>query len=65
MGLLDKLKSKAQDVAPAGVSKKKGRKVMVLGLDCAPPEHIVRIVAQRLLHDLRAAKVNASLRRPS
>jgi predicted AlkP superfamily phosphohydrolase/phosphomutase len=41
MGLLDKIKKKAEDVAPAAVAKKKpGRKVMVIGLDCAPPEHI-------------------------
>jgi len=38
MGLLDKLKNKAQEVA--GPSDKKRRKVMVLGLDCAPPEHV-------------------------
>lgn len=46
MGLLDKIKKKAEavtetvaSVAPIG-DKKPGRKVMVIGLDCAPPEHI-------------------------
>ena len=33
MGLLDKLKKKGADAAEA---KKRGRKVMVIGLDCAP-----------------------------
>jgi len=38
MGLLDKLKKKEENQgAPAG---RKGRKVIVIGLDCAPPEHI-------------------------
>jgi predicted AlkP superfamily phosphohydrolase/phosphomutase len=39
MGLLDKLKKKEspQGRAPRG---KKGRRVMVIGLDCAPPQHI-------------------------
>jgi predicted AlkP superfamily phosphohydrolase/phosphomutase len=36
MGLLDKLKKKEEGVRSA----KRGRKVMVIGLDCAPPEHI-------------------------
>ncbi len=36
MGILDKLKGKAREESPP----KSGRKVMVLGLDCAPPEHI-------------------------
>jgi predicted AlkP superfamily phosphohydrolase/phosphomutase len=35
MGLLDKLKKKT-NASPA----RSGRKVMVIGLDCAPPEHI-------------------------
>ena len=39
MGLLDKLKKKEAPAA-AAESKPRGRKVMVLGLDCAPPEHI-------------------------
>jgi len=38
MGLLDKLKKTTESVS--GVAGKKGRKVMVIGLDCAPPEHI-------------------------
>jgi predicted AlkP superfamily phosphohydrolase/phosphomutase len=37
MGLLDKLKRKTED---DGASPKRGRKVMVIGLDCAPPEHV-------------------------
>ncbi|HYY43863.1 MAG TPA: alkaline phosphatase family protein [Actinomycetota bacterium] len=46
MGLLDKLRKRgaSQQAAPATASrpatKKPGRKVMVLGLDCAPPQHI-------------------------
>ena len=46
MGLLDKIKKKdageASASAPttASATKKTGRKVMVIGLDCAPPEHI-------------------------
>ncbi|MGH2809107.1 MAG: alkaline phosphatase family protein [Actinomycetota bacterium] len=44
MGLLDKLKNKTQEAVSSATqavgAKKKGRKVMVLGLDCAPPEHI-------------------------
>src|SRR5918999_811549 len=42
MGLLDKLKKKdqPQEAAAAPAQKKSGRKVMVLGLDCAPPQHI-------------------------
>jgi predicted AlkP superfamily phosphohydrolase/phosphomutase len=43
MGLLDKLKKTAPSES-SGSSKKagktRGRKVMVIGLDCAPPEHI-------------------------
>jgi predicted AlkP superfamily phosphohydrolase/phosphomutase len=37
LGLLDKLKRKTED---DGASPKRGRKVMVIGLDCAPPEHV-------------------------
>ncbi|HWL66657.1 MAG TPA: alkaline phosphatase family protein [Actinomycetota bacterium] len=37
MGFLKKLTGKGEESAVAG---KPGRKVMVLGLDCAPPEHI-------------------------
>ena len=50
MGLLDKLKKTAEgtlatakDVAAGkrdGVQARSGRRVMVIGLDCAPPEHI-------------------------
>ena len=43
MGLLDKLKHKGTDTESAEKSqpaKRGGRKVMVIGLDCAPPEHI-------------------------
>src|SRR3989337_1287349 len=36
MGLLKKLTGKTEDEG----ATKRGRKVMVLGLDCAPPEHI-------------------------
>ncbi|HEX2294438.1 MAG TPA: alkaline phosphatase family protein, partial [Actinomycetota bacterium] len=43
MGLLDKIKKKAETVTETVASvapvKKQGRKVMVIGLDCAPPEH--------------------------
>lgn len=38
MGLLDKLKKKAEEVAPASGAAR--QKVMVIGLDCAPPEHV-------------------------
>jgi predicted AlkP superfamily phosphohydrolase/phosphomutase len=43
MGLLDKLKKKDQEQPAAGAGKSGSeprRKVMVLGLDCAPPQHI-------------------------
>lgn len=45
MGLLDKLKNKASEAAPAvaekvGGRRKGDRRVMVIGLDCAPPEHV-------------------------
>lgn len=46
MGLLDKLKKKGDDAAETAAAsapvaaKGDGRKVMVIGLDCAPPEHI-------------------------
>ncbi|MCA1694794.1 MAG: alkaline phosphatase family protein, partial [Actinobacteria bacterium] len=33
-------KKKQEAAAPAPAQKKPGRKVMVIGLDCAPPEHI-------------------------
>ncbi|MGH2825923.1 MAG: alkaline phosphatase family protein, partial [Actinomycetota bacterium] len=42
MGLLDKLKKKkegAMTSAGAGSGAKR-QKVMVIGLDCAPPEHV-------------------------
>jgi predicted AlkP superfamily phosphohydrolase/phosphomutase len=39
MGLLDRLKKKT-DGEPSAATPRRGRKVMVLGLDCAPPEHI-------------------------
>ncbi|HVM36506.1 MAG TPA: alkaline phosphatase family protein [Actinomycetota bacterium] len=45
MGLLDKLKKKGADAAEA---KKRGRKVMVIGLDCAPPEHVFDEYADEL-----------------
>ncbi|MGH2747229.1 MAG: alkaline phosphatase family protein [Actinomycetota bacterium] len=38
MGLLDKIKKKAADSVPSGGTA--SGKVMVIGLDCAPPEHI-------------------------
>ena len=37
MGILQKLKNTAQEVRSG---KELARKVMVIGLDCAPPEHI-------------------------
>jgi predicted AlkP superfamily phosphohydrolase/phosphomutase len=43
MGLLDKLKRRQEEPAPAAEAPVKDpnrRKVMVIGLDCAPPEHI-------------------------
>jgi predicted AlkP superfamily phosphohydrolase/phosphomutase len=41
MGLLDKLKKKKDEVVAQGiVAGEKRQKVMVLGLDCAPPEHV-------------------------
>jgi len=42
MGLLDKLKKKKEEgIAPAEAgSETKRQKVMVIGLDCAPPEHV-------------------------
>lgn len=44
MGLLDKLKKKPEDSAAGasspGVSEAPRKKVMVLGLDCAPPQHV-------------------------
>ncbi len=41
MGLLDKLKKKEETQgASAAAPKRSGRKVMVIGLDCAPPEHV-------------------------
>ncbi|MDQ3986091.1 MAG: alkaline phosphatase family protein [Actinomycetota bacterium] len=39
MGLLDRLK-KGGERAPTTESAERGRKVMVIGLDCAPPEHV-------------------------
>jgi predicted AlkP superfamily phosphohydrolase/phosphomutase len=41
MGLLDKLKKKTDEATPEGtVSGEKRQRVMVIGLDCAPPEHV-------------------------
>src|ERR671918_713 len=41
MGLLDKLKKKRDEPSPEGqVAGEKRQKVMVIGLDCAPPEHV-------------------------
>src|ERR671918_557959 len=41
MGLLDKLKKKRDEASPEGqVAGEKRQKVMVIGLDCAPPEHV-------------------------
>ena len=41
MGLLDKLKKKKDEVVSQGpVAGTKRQKVMVIGLDCAPPEHV-------------------------
>jgi len=41
MGLLDKLKKKKDEVSPEEtVSGEKRQRVMVIGLDCAPPEHV-------------------------
>lgn len=38
MGLFDKIKKRSGEEGASGV--RNGRKVMVIGLDCAPPEHI-------------------------
>lgn len=40
MGFLDKLKKKDEGQVIASFTGKGKRKVMVIGLDCAPPEHI-------------------------
>jgi predicted AlkP superfamily phosphohydrolase/phosphomutase len=41
MGFLDKLKKKAEGGAAAtATTPNRGRKVMVIGLDCAPPQHV-------------------------
>ena len=43
MGLLDKLKKKKKDQSAAAAAPTPGKrrqKVMVIGLDCAPPEHV-------------------------
>ncbi len=41
MGLLDKLKKKeGEGAAPGRAERSRDRKVMVIGLDCAPPEHV-------------------------
>ena len=41
MGLLDKLTKKKDEATPEGtVSGEKRQRVMVIGLDCAPPEHV-------------------------
>jgi predicted AlkP superfamily phosphohydrolase/phosphomutase len=40
MGFLDKLKKRAETTAGTPTTVKRGRKVMVIGLDCAPPQHV-------------------------
>lgn len=40
MGLLDKLKKKSEASRTSSGVKERRRKVMVLGLDCAPPQHV-------------------------
>jgi predicted AlkP superfamily phosphohydrolase/phosphomutase len=42
MGLLDKLKKKSEDNTPATPDRsgERKKKVMVIGLDCAPPQHV-------------------------
>lgn len=42
MGLLEKLKQKSQSVAASTTAEPqdRGRRVMVIGLDCAPPRHV-------------------------
>ena len=60
MGLLDKLKGKTQESAPAAAAKKSGRKVMVLGLDCAPPEHAL-ILGEHSLYVERGASVEPAV----
>ena len=40
MGLFDKLKNKTEEAVQAVKPREKKRKVMVIGLDCAPPEHV-------------------------
>ena len=40
MGLLDKLKKKPEDAASPQSTGERKRKVMVIGLDCAPPRHV-------------------------
>ncbi len=40
MGLLDKIKKKATETAGTSRGRAGGPRVMVIGLDCAPPEHV-------------------------
>jgi predicted AlkP superfamily phosphohydrolase/phosphomutase len=40
MGFLDKLKKKAETTTGTLTTEKRGPKVMVIGLDCAPPQHV-------------------------
>jgi predicted AlkP superfamily phosphohydrolase/phosphomutase len=40
MGLLDRIKKRASRDAPGTAPAKHGRRVMVIGLDCAPPQHV-------------------------
>ena len=40
MGLLDRLKKKTEDVTASATSAPRRKKVMVIGLDCAPPRHV-------------------------
>ncbi|MGH2817979.1 MAG: alkaline phosphatase family protein [Actinomycetota bacterium] len=40
MGFLDKLKKRPEITAGTPTTDKRGHKVMVIGLDCAPPQHV-------------------------
>jgi predicted AlkP superfamily phosphohydrolase/phosphomutase len=40
VGLLDKLKKRPREPVPSAPTSRGRRKVMVLGLDCAPPRHV-------------------------
>jgi predicted AlkP superfamily phosphohydrolase/phosphomutase len=48
MGLLDRLKKKREPEAEAAGSPNGRRKVMVIGLDCAPPEHVFEEYAHEI-----------------